>query len=70
MMSAPLEVIRSDITNFVLQFMEIHQFGRIATLHQTVADRSPDGVSNSECILLAEMHWTAVHISETGIPVD
>ncbi|KAL8770253.1 MAG: hypothetical protein Q9194_005219 [Teloschistes cf. exilis] len=64
------EVARSDITDFFVQFMETDQLGRIATLHQTLADRSPDGVFNPECILLAEMHSTAVDFSKTGIPVD
>lgn len=63
------EVARSDITDFFVQFMETDQLGRIATLHQTLADRSPDGVFARECILLAEMHSTAVDFSKTGIPV-
>ncbi|KAL8661325.1 MAG: hypothetical protein Q9202_005690 [Teloschistes flavicans] len=64
------EVARSDITDFFVQFMETDQLGRIATLHQTLADRSPDGVFARECILLAEMHSTAVDFSKTGIPVN
>ncbi|KAL9584990.1 MAG: hypothetical protein Q9212_001787 [Teloschistes hypoglaucus] len=64
------EVSRSDITDFFVQFMETDQLGRIATLHQTLADRSPDGVFSPDCILLAEMASTAVDFSKTGIPVD
>ncbi|KAL8946947.1 MAG: hypothetical protein Q9222_006725, partial [Ikaeria aurantiellina] len=64
------EVGRLDMTNFFIQFMENDQLGRIATLHQTLADQSSDGVFNPACILLAEMHSTAVDFSKTGIPVD
>ncbi|KAL8967052.1 MAG: hypothetical protein Q9183_003093 [Haloplaca sp. 2 TL-2023] len=64
------EVERSDITDFFVKFMENDQLGRIATLHQTVADQRPDGVFNPDCILLAELHSTAVDFSKTGIPVD
>ena len=63
------EVARSDITDFFVKFMENDQLGRIATLHQTIADQRPRGVFDPDCILLAELHSTAVDFSKTGIPV-
>jgi RNA dependent RNA polymerase len=63
-------VERSDMTEFFIQFMENDQLGRIATLHQQLADLKPMGTQDLECVLLAEMHSTAVDFSKTGIPVD
>ncbi|KAI4233718.1 MAG: hypothetical protein LQ349_004230 [Xanthoria aureola] len=64
------EVLRSDMTEFFVKFMENDQLGRLATLHQTLADQKPQGVFDPDCILLAEMCSTAVDFSKTGIPVD
>lgn len=63
-------VERSDMTEFFIQFMENDQLGRIATLHQQLADIKPMGTQDPDCVLLAEMHSTAVDFSKTGIPVD
>ena len=63
-------VERSDMTDFFIQFMENDQLGRIATLHQQFADREATGTFSPNCILLANMHSTAVDFSKTGIPVD
>ena len=62
-------VDRSDITDFFIQFMENDQLGRIATLHQTVADHEDKGTFHPHCVLLAGLHSTAVDFSKTGIPV-
>ncbi|KAL8665874.1 MAG: hypothetical protein Q9168_007610 [Polycauliona sp. 1 TL-2023] len=64
------EVLRSDMTEFFVKFMENDQLGRLATLHQTLADQKPQGVFDPDCILLAEMCSTAVDFSKTGIAVD
>lgn len=64
------EVLRSDMTDFFVKFMENDQLGRLATLHQTLADQKPQGVFDPDCILLAEMCSTAVDFSKTGIPVS
>ncbi|KAL8851617.1 MAG: hypothetical protein Q9221_003454 [Calogaya cf. arnoldii] len=64
------EVERSDMTEFFIKFMENDQLGRLATLHQTLADQKPQGVFDPDCILFAEMCSTAVDFSKTGIPVD
>jgi hypothetical protein len=58
------------MTDFFIQFMENDQLGRIATLHQQLADCQPKGTFDPDCVLLAEMHSTAVDFSKTGIPVD
>jgi len=63
-------VERSDMTDFFILFMENDALGLIATLHQVLADRKELGTFDRECILLAEMHSTAVDFSKTGIPVS
>jgi hypothetical protein len=62
-------VTKNDIIDFFLTFMQQDQLGRIATLHQTLADHRPNGTFDSDCITLAELHSTAVDFSKTGIPV-
>jgi hypothetical protein len=64
------EVVRSDMTAFFIQFMENDQLGRIATLHQALADQKPAGTFDLDCILLAQLHSDAVDFSKTGIPVS
>jgi len=63
-------VQREDIINHFLTFMQQDQLGRIATLHQILADAKPDGTMNRDCLVLAELHSTAVDFSKTGIPVS
>ena len=70
---APIDIGRevkgSDMADFFVQFMENDALGRIATLHQTLADIYDEGVFHPDCIKLAELHSTAVDFSKTGIPV-
>ena len=63
------EVIRSDMTDFFIGFMENDALARIATLHQTLADQRERGTLDEDCLLLASLHSTAVDFSKTGIPV-
>jgi RNA dependent RNA polymerase len=63
-------VTTCDMTDFFLDFMKNDQLGRIANLHQILADQLPDGTKSSECLKLAALHSTAVDFSKTGIPVD
>ena len=58
------------MTGFFIQFMENDQLGRIATLHQILADQKERGTMDPDCIRLAEMHSTAVDFSKTGVPVS
>ena len=62
-------VQRHHMTDFFIQFMENDQLGRIATLHQTLADQKLKGTLDPDCITLANMHSTAVDFSKSGIPV-
>lgn len=70
---APIDIGRevkgSDMADFFIQFMENDALGRIATLHQTLADIHDEGVFHPDCVKLAELHSTAVDFSKTGIPV-
>ena len=70
---APIEldrpVKRQDMTDFFVTFMATDQLGRIANLHKVLADQKEDGVVNPDCLILAEMHSTAVDFSKSGIPV-
>jgi len=63
-------VERSDMTDFFIAFMENDNLGLIATLHQILADQHENGTFDPQCILLAELHSTAVDFSKTGIPVS
>ncbi|KZF19189.1 RdRP-domain-containing protein [Xylona heveae TC161] len=60
----------SDMADFFLQFMEMDKLGRIATLHQVLADKRPLGILDYDCLRLAKLHSTAVDFSKTGIPAD
>ena len=62
-------VDKSDMTEHFIKFMENDNLGLIATLHQILADRSPDGTFDPDCLVLASLHSTAVDFSKTGIPV-
>jgi hypothetical protein len=63
-------VNKDDMTDFFLKFMETDQLGRIAVLHRVLADQEVLGTSDPKCIILAEMHSTAVDFSKTGIPAS
>jgi hypothetical protein len=63
------EVSRDDMTTFFIDFMATDQLGRIATLHQVLADQSDNGTFDERCLELAEMHSTAVDFSKTGVRV-
>jgi hypothetical protein len=62
-------VTRKDMTDFFIQFMENDQLGRIAVLHQILADQSDVGTLDERCLKLADMHSTAVDFSKSGTPV-
>ncbi|KAL8823259.1 MAG: hypothetical protein Q9191_006023 [Dirinaria sp. TL-2023a] len=63
-------VQRKEITDFFVDFMINDSLGRIATLHLTLADQKERGTFDPDCVLLANLHSTAVDFSKTGIPVD
>ena len=72
--AAPRELDRqvevADMAQFFLEFMENDQLGRIAVLHQVLADQAQKGTFDRDCLELADMHSTAVDFSKTGIPVN
>lgn len=61
-------VTTDDMTGFFVDFMQNDQLGRIASLHQVYADL--DGTKSPTCLLLAELHSTAVDFSKSGVSVD
>jgi RNA dependent RNA polymerase len=63
-------VERDDMTDFFIKFMENDQLGRIANMHQQLADINPGGTLHPDCLTLAELHSDAVDFSKTGIPAD
>ncbi|GAD91500.1 RNA-dependent RNA polymerase, putative [Paecilomyces variotii No. 5] len=63
-------VSSEDVVDFFIDFMKQDQLGRIATVHQILADQKEDGTFDPACILLAQLHSTAVDFSKTGKPVD
>lgn len=58
------------MVEFFINFMKSDQLGQIAVQHRVLADIRPRGTHDPDCILLAELHSTAVDFSKTGIPVD
>jgi hypothetical protein len=63
------EVTKQDIIEFFVTFMQQDQLGRIATTHMTIADQKEQGTFDVQCLLLAQLHSTAVDFSKTGVPV-
>lgn len=63
-------VERSDMTDFFLQFMESDQLGRIAVAHRVLADQKLEGTLDPSCLILADLHSTAVDFSKTGRAVS
>lgn len=61
-------VTTDDMAEFFIDFMRNDQLGRIATLHQVLADRD-EGSQSAECLTLAALHSIAVDFSKTGIKV-
>lgn len=62
------KVTSDDMSGFFIDFMQNDQLGRIATLHQVFADL--ESTRSETCLLLAELHSTAVDFSKSGVPVD
>lgn len=62
-------VTQKDIATFFINFMKTDVLGLIASRHQLYADVEPDGTASNGCVILAELHSTAVDYSKTGIPV-
>lgn len=69
----PMDIGRAvtvdDMTRFFIDFMQNDQLGRIAILHQVLADGEL-GTRSADCLDLASLHSTAVDFSKTGVPVS
>lgn len=64
------DVVRKDMSDFFVAFMESDVLGMICTTHLQLADQRSAGVLDPDCIKLAGMASTAVDFSKTGIPVS
>ncbi|PWN43312.1 RdRP-domain-containing protein [Ceraceosorus guamensis] len=60
----------ADMIEFFVDFLFSDRLGLVATRHLILADASPYGVFDRDCVKLAHMHSTAVDFPKTGIPVD
>ena len=72
--ATPMDIGRTvetnDMTDFFLDYMRSDQLGRIANLHQVLADQRDEGTFDLDCLTLAELHSTAVDFAKTGIAVS
>lgn len=59
-----------DIADFVINFINNDYLGQIAMQNLYIADQSPKGSKDPDCILLAELASQAVDFAKSGIPAD
>lgn len=64
------DVTVNDITSFFVTYMKTDRLPQIAHAHLALADYLDDGVNNSKCIRLAQLHSAAVDYNKTGIPAQ
>ena len=64
------DVTIADMTSHFLTFMQTDQLGRICNYHMRLADYSPSGTFDPNCIELAEIASTAIDFSKHGIAPD
>lgn len=62
----PRDVTVHDITSFFVTYMKNDSLPRIAHAHMALADRLYNGVLESKCIRLAQLHSDAVDYNKTG----
>jgi RNA-dependent RNA polymerase len=58
----------NDVTSFFVMYMKNDCLPRIAHAHLAWADFLPDGVEDTKCIRLAQLHSDAVDYNKTGNP--
>ncbi|KAI5292767.1 hypothetical protein KEM52_006081 [Ascosphaera acerosa] len=63
-------VVTDDIIDFFITFMQQDQLGRIATVHQILADQCEAGTRDPQCLIAAALHSTAVDFSKSGVPAQ
>jgi len=58
-----------DVADFVTDYISSDTLGIIATNWLIIADQSPEGIFNKDCLKLSDLHSTAVDYPKTGNPV-
>jgi len=63
-------VTSSDTIAFFCEYMKNDSLGNIAVAHRAWADYLPQGVKDSRCKKLAQLHSEAVDYPKTGVPAQ
>ncbi|KAJ3808703.1 RNA-directed RNA polymerase 2 [Lentinula aff. lateritia] len=58
-----------DVAEFVMQYILSDAIGQVALTWRVLADSSPRGILDHECLRLADLHSQAVDYPKTGNPV-
>lgn len=64
------DVTVADIINFLVDYFEHDNLGKIANAHLSIADLSELGPNDPKCIELCKLHSDAVDFPKTGKPAD
>ncbi|KAG9307946.1 RNA dependent RNA polymerase-domain-containing protein [Chiua virens] len=59
-----------DVCNFIVEYINSDVVGLVASKHLVIADQSTSGVFDPDCLMLAEMHSSAVDYPKNGNKVD
>ncbi|KAH7868663.1 RNA dependent RNA polymerase-domain-containing protein [Lentinula edodes] len=59
-----------DVAEFVMQYILSDAIGQVALTWRVLADSSPRGILDNECLRLADLHSQAVDYPKTGNPVS
>lgn len=60
----------NDITSFFVTYMKNDRLAQIAHSHLAWADYLDNGVQDTKCVELAELHSAAVDYNKTGVPAQ
>ncbi|KAJ7102228.1 RNA-directed RNA polymerase 2 [Mycena belliarum] len=58
-----------DVAEFVIEYINSHVLGMVATNWLLIADQSPRGILDPDCMKLAALHSDAVDYPKSGQPV-
>ncbi|KAI8138290.1 RNA dependent RNA polymerase-domain-containing protein [Fennellomyces sp. T-0311] len=64
------KVTIEDVQAFFVEYMLNDQIKQISAAHRAIADGSPKGVSDKNCLELARAHSIAVDYAKTGCPAN
>jgi RNA-dependent RNA polymerase len=59
-----------DVAEFVMQYILSDNIGQVALTWRILADSSPRGIFDPDCLRLADLHSQAVDYPKTGNPVN